>query len=133
MLFLKEEKKRVFLHLSLCSPFSLFPPPSVLSYLPCPDPEVVRRAPVQARVEDLPVGRHGDVVSHHLEPDGRFGARAGAHVAVAEPRGELDERGVLEGGLAGGVAEDLVLDGGRAGAAGACGERGGAEFFFFFG
>ena len=102
---------------------------SSLSYLPGPDPEVVRRAPVQARVEHPAVGRHRDVVSDDLEADGRLRAAARAHVAVAQPRGELDQRRVLEGGLAGGVTEDLVLDGGRAGAGGAGGEGDGAVFF----
>ena len=49
-------------------------------------------------------------------------------VAVAESRRQLDERGFLESGLAGGVAEDLVLDGGGAGAAGRGSEGGRAVF-----
>lgn len=80
-----------------------------------------------------------------LEPDGRLRARPRRDVAVAEARGQLDQGRVLEGGLAGRVAEDLVLDGGRAGAVGGGGEGGavvgrgergreggGLRFFFFF-
>ena len=114
---------------SLSSPFFLPSspfPPSPLSpsrtHLPSPDPEVVGRAPVQARVENSTAGRHRHVVGDHLEARRGLRPRPRPDVAVAEARGELDEGRPLQRCLAGGVAEDLVLDGGRAGAVGPGGE-----------
>ena len=119
----------LFSSLSLLFSLSQLSPSSLslsLSHLPSPDPEVVGRAPVQARVEHFSTRGHRHVVSDDLEADGRFRAGTGADVTVAEPRRELYERGLFQGSLAGGVAEDLVLDGGGAGAVGRGGEGGGA-------